>query len=92
VITLRSWHDGVAKVSRYWRLDCTESPVRSISEAAERLRELLLDATKIRMLSERSLGGVGDLLTMVDITTMGCSLEARAPFLDHHLMELAGRS
>ena len=31
----------------------------------------------------------GDLLTKVDITTMACSLEARAPFLDHHLMEWA---
>lgn len=31
----------------------------------------------------------GDLLPKVDITTMACSLEARSPFLDHHLMEWA---
>ena len=31
----------------------------------------------------------GDLLVKVDITTMACSLEARAPFLDHQLMEWA---
>jgi asparagine synthase (glutamine-hydrolysing) len=31
----------------------------------------------------------GDLLPKVDITTMSCSLEARSPFLDHHLMEWA---
>ena len=31
----------------------------------------------------------GDLLAKVDITTMACSLEARSPFLDHHLMEWA---
>jgi asparagine synthase (glutamine-hydrolysing) len=31
----------------------------------------------------------GDLLTKVDITTMACSLEARSPLLDHHLMEWA---
>ena len=29
----------------------------------------------------------GDLLPKVDITTMACSLEARSPFLDHHLMD-----
>lgn len=53
---LLSWQDGVVKVSRYWRLDFTESPVASVPEAAERLRELLLDATKVRMISERPLG------------------------------------
>ena len=53
---LLSWQDGVAKVSRYWRLDCTERPVGSVPEEAERLRSLLLDATKVRMLSERPLG------------------------------------
>jgi asparagine synthase (glutamine-hydrolysing) len=31
----------------------------------------------------------GDLLAKVDITTMACSIEARSPFLDHHLMEWA---
>ena len=31
----------------------------------------------------------GDLLVKVDITTMANSLEARSPFLDHHLMEWA---
>jgi asparagine synthase (glutamine-hydrolysing) len=31
----------------------------------------------------------GDLLPKVDIATMACSLEARSPFLDHHVMEWA---
>jgi asparagine synthase (glutamine-hydrolysing) len=53
---LLAWQDGVAKVSRYWRLDFTQRPVTSIPEAAEQLRCLLLDATKVRMLSERPLG------------------------------------
>lgn len=53
---LLSWQDGVTKVSRYWRLDSTQRPVMSVPEAAEQLRCLLLDATKVRMLSERPLG------------------------------------
>ena len=53
---LLSWQDGVTKVSRYWRLDFTQRPVTSVPEAAEQLRSLLLDATKVRMLSERPLG------------------------------------
>ena len=53
---LLSWQDGAARVSRYWRLDSTEVPIPSVPEAAERLRDLLLDATRVRMLSERPLG------------------------------------
>jgi asparagine synthase (glutamine-hydrolysing) len=33
----------------------------------------------------------GDLLAKVDISTMANSLEARSPFLDHHLLEWAAR-
>src|SRR4051812_13176940 len=32
-----------------------------------------------------------DLLVKIDIATMAHSLEARSPFLDHHLLELAAR-
>ena len=53
---LLSWQDRVTKVSRYWRLDSTQRPVTSVPEAAEQLRGLLLDATRVRMLSERPLG------------------------------------
>jgi asparagine synthase (glutamine-hydrolysing) len=50
------WQDGVPAERRYWRLDVR--PVADIreEEAAERLRALLLDATKVRMVSERPLG------------------------------------
>ena len=33
----------------------------------------------------------GDLIPKVDIATMAYALEARSPFLDHELMELAAR-
>ena len=32
-----------------------------------------------------------DLLTKVDITSMACSLEVRSPFIDHKVVDLAGR-
>ncbi|MGH3388121.1 MAG: asparagine synthase (glutamine-hydrolyzing) [Actinomadura sp.] len=50
------WRDGTVDVRRYWRLDCTPDGVTDEEEAAERLRTLLLDATRVRMVSERPLG------------------------------------
>ena len=51
-----TWQAGNIEIRRYWRLDCAERQVTSVPEAAERLRELLLEATRIRMISERPLG------------------------------------
>jgi asparagine synthase (glutamine-hydrolysing) len=50
------WQDGTVRLSRYWRLDCTPREVVSEDEATEQLREYLLDATRVRMVSERPLG------------------------------------
>ena len=50
------WRDGVASVRRYWRLDFTPQPVQSQEQTCARVRELLLEATRIRMVSERPLG------------------------------------
>jgi asparagine synthase (glutamine-hydrolysing) len=50
------WRDGREEVRRYWRLDCTPRKVTDEREAAEELREKLLDATRVRMVSERPLG------------------------------------
>jgi asparagine synthase (glutamine-hydrolysing) len=50
------WQDGTAEVHRYWRLDCTPRPVTDEREAAAELRDKLLDATRVRMVSERPLG------------------------------------
>ncbi|MDN3358955.1 asparagine synthase (glutamine-hydrolyzing) [Actinomadura sp. DC4] len=50
------WQDGVQETRRYWRLDFTPRRVSSEEDEAERLRELLEEATRIRMVSERPLG------------------------------------
>ncbi|MFI2350444.1 asparagine synthase (glutamine-hydrolyzing) [Streptomyces sp. NPDC019443] len=50
------WQDGEVSLRRYWRLDFTPRPVGCEREAAEQARELLLDATRVRMVSERPLG------------------------------------
>ncbi|HEY2673574.1 MAG TPA: asparagine synthase (glutamine-hydrolyzing) [Rugosimonospora sp.] len=54
---LLTWQDGVTRTRPYWRLDCTPRPVADEGEAAARLRALLLDAVRVRMVSERPLGG-----------------------------------
>ncbi len=51
-----TWQDGRVEVTRYWRLDCTPRRVGPVEEEAARLREHLLDATRVRMVSERPLG------------------------------------
>jgi asparagine synthase (glutamine-hydrolysing) len=50
------WQEGRHEVRRYWRLDCTPRRVADEREAAEELRDKLLDATRVRMVSERPLG------------------------------------
>ncbi|MET8144502.1 asparagine synthase (glutamine-hydrolyzing) [Sphaerisporangium sp. NPDC005288] len=50
------WEDGRASVRRYWRPDRTPGPPVDEREAEERLRELLLEATRLRMVSERPIG------------------------------------
>ncbi|MFF3455390.1 asparagine synthase (glutamine-hydrolyzing) [Streptomyces sp. NPDC002730] len=50
------WQEGEARLRRYWKLDFTPRPVGSEQEAAEQARELLLDATRVRMVSERPRG------------------------------------
>ncbi|MDF3297620.1 asparagine synthase (glutamine-hydrolyzing) [Streptomyces tropicalis] len=54
--SLLTWHDGRVRVRRYWELDFSPADVASEEEAAERTRELLLEATRLRMVSERPLG------------------------------------
>ncbi|MFC4591549.1 asparagine synthase (glutamine-hydrolyzing) [Sphaerisporangium corydalis] len=50
------WQDGHVRVDRYWRLDATPRPAAPIEEEAERLRALLLEATRLRMVGERPIG------------------------------------
>ncbi|WP_260860089.1 asparagine synthase (glutamine-hydrolyzing) [Streptomyces cupreus] len=50
------WENGQVDVRRYWALDFTPAYVGDEQEAIERTRELLLEATRIRMVAERPLG------------------------------------
>lgn len=50
------WEAGKVTVRRYWELDRTTRPVVNEREAEEQLRDLLLEATRIRMVSERPIG------------------------------------
>ncbi|GAA4559983.1 asparagine synthase (glutamine-hydrolyzing) [Planotetraspora kaengkrachanensis] len=51
-----TWEDGRVTVSPYWRFDSTPRHVADEQSEEERLRELLLEATRIRMVSERPIG------------------------------------
>ncbi|WBB61973.1 asparagine synthase (glutamine-hydrolyzing) [Streptomyces sp. WMMC500] len=50
------WPDGTAVLRRCWRLDFTPRPTTGEHEEADRLRALLLEATRTRMVSDRPLG------------------------------------
>ena len=54
--SLLVWHMGVVEERRYWRLDFSPRPVGSLEEECGQLRELLLEATRRRMVSERPVG------------------------------------
>jgi len=69
--------DRLAEVDSYELLDRAFAESRARSEAGR-----LMDVDVQTYLP-------GDLLPKVDIATMACSLEARSPFLDHHVMEWA---
>ncbi|GGO23671.1 asparagine synthase (glutamine-hydrolyzing) [Microbispora bryophytorum] len=50
------WEDGEVTVRRYWQPDRTVRGPVDEREAEERTRELLLEATRIRMVSDRPVG------------------------------------
>ncbi|MGC9665574.1 asparagine synthase (glutamine-hydrolyzing) [Planosporangium sp. 12N6] len=50
------WQDGRVDIRSYWRLDVTPRAVTDEEQEAQRLRDLLLDAVRVRMISERPLG------------------------------------
>ncbi|WP_169945921.1 asparagine synthase (glutamine-hydrolyzing) [Microbispora sp. H11081] len=50
------WEGGRARVSRYWSPVSAPRRVADVRAEEERLRELLLEATRIRMVSERPVG------------------------------------
>ncbi|MDP4510648.1 asparagine synthase (glutamine-hydrolyzing) [Nonomuraea turcica] len=50
------WERGEVTVNRYWELDRRQRSVRDQRAEEQQLRELLLDATRVRMVSERPIG------------------------------------
>ncbi len=51
----------------------------------------LLEPLKVARYIDKNISLEGDMLAKVDRASMLCSLECRAPFLDHRLMELSYR-
>jgi asparagine synthase (glutamine-hydrolysing) len=52
------WQDGRVDVRRYWRLDSTPRTITDTAAAEEELRDLLLDAVRVRLVAERPLGAL----------------------------------
>jgi asparagine synthase (glutamine-hydrolysing) len=51
-----SWHNGIAEERRYWRLQYEPKQQLQEPDAVEGVRDLIRDATRIRLVSERPLG------------------------------------
>ncbi|HEU5002998.1 MAG TPA: asparagine synthase (glutamine-hydrolyzing) [Actinomycetota bacterium] len=51
-----TWHDGIVSERRYWSLSFSAKTHASEGEAVEALRELIREATRIRLISDRPLG------------------------------------
>jgi asparagine synthase (glutamine-hydrolysing) len=51
------WEQGQSKVTRYWQLSYrVADPLPSVDEAHERIRELILEATRLRLRSDVPIG------------------------------------
>jgi len=50
------WRDGQARIDRYWKLSYRPGPVVDERDAHERIREQLLEATRLRLRSDVPLG------------------------------------
>jgi len=50
------WHEGRVQIDRYWRLSYRPGDVADEQEAHERIREMLLEATSLRLRSDVPLG------------------------------------
>ena len=75
-----AWRAGLNGHANY---DLLRQQVRSASEGAEPLAGFMARDLQTNM--------VDDVLVKVDRASMACSLEVRAPFLDHHVVEFALR-
>ncbi len=71
------WQRGAVSEQRYWRVDFTPRPVESEEAECARLRELLLESTRLRLAGERPIGaflsgGVDSSAVVAAMSRVGC--------------------
>ncbi|HEU5425346.1 MAG TPA: asparagine synthase (glutamine-hydrolyzing) [Actinocrinis sp.] len=71
------WDRGRVSERRYWKADFSPRPVASEEEECARLRELLLESTRLRLVSDRPVGaflsgGVDSSAVVAAMSKVGC--------------------
>lgn len=77
--------DGRIKVDRYWKLVARVDPDCDKGQAIERLRELLMDAVRIRMISDVPIGAFlsGGIDSSITVALM--AQQSRSPIKTFHI-------
>jgi asparagine synthase (glutamine-hydrolysing) len=83
------WSPGGIQERRYWQLSYEPKHALGHRAAREELEQRIAAALEARLVGAAPLGAF--LSGVIDIATMACSLEARAPLLDYTLVEWAAR-
>ncbi len=75
--SLLVWERGSVDVRRYWKADFSPRPIGSEDEECARLRELLLESTRLRLVGERPVGaflsgGIDSSAVVAAMSKVGC--------------------